>query len=760
MKKRATYLFLFILILVPILSSISCDQSPNYVVNTSELCGCDTILEGPCAKIAGNWKTTANELLEVSAIDPSNGGQIFKQCQAESGFWHKNKWRPVDGRKHNMSGTLHRFDWNYYDDQDWNMYIVPSPFYSFIIDDVKTVYEDSESYDCGGAPCMVNEISPDTGLWTNPWFYAPNVHPQDSDGTGFSWLEGKQMGFYGPWIADANHEFHPEIHPAEMMWYRDRHTGAAPYDVFWLFFMQDNTGRFDDEDNFDCDGNRPPGWKPWTHSPLSGQFNIAFEVDPTREVANFFIREHSQRWVVTSEDGNASADADDGTSHGLEVNNRVVVRVEEQQLNDDDLGVTFTNLCMGSDGKLRGFVSIRSKVGGNDDRDEEGFHILYVTRSLTSGRPDVTNPGTVVGPALFLAGKEIANSLNGGGDHFTGNLQLTLVGNERAAERDYEITKIEFAGGDVRRELKFDQYKGAKEVLVQDLPLIGNGKLIVTSASGLASTFPVRGLSPLPSIDQTVTRSTIDAEAGKLLWSAVGGVAGVPLPSNKKLSALNELEVRFRPGYSLYNGKEPMTDSQSSFANELNEAVAKKDRQKLQRLFNSAEPFNVSWTFEAMDVASGKSVPVYTPESAVAGGGGVQVQTTSTDWANDTLKIKFPSTGATGIVELRAKASVTDKKGKTAVVEHRVWSHGFQSVDKNVDGWRLLVQALSGVRDRSLLYAGDPVRKPKVFDIMPDRKNVRAELIDAYLRDTLRDRQVTIAELRNVIRALKKFSAV
>jgi hypothetical protein len=54
--------------------------------------------------------------------------------------------------------------------------------------------------------------------------------------------------------------------------------------------MQDNTGRFDDEDNFDCDGNTPPTWKPWTHSPLAGQFNIAFEVDPTREVVSFFIR--------------------------------------------------------------------------------------------------------------------------------------------------------------------------------------------------------------------------------------------------------------------------------------------------------------------------------------------------------------------------------------------------------------------------------------------------------------------------------------
>jgi hypothetical protein len=101
------------------------------------------------------------------------------------------------------------------------------------------------------------------------------------------------------------------------MWFKDHFasgTGGSPvpFEVFWLFFIQDNTGRFDDEDNFDCDGARPSWWRPWAHSPLSGQFNIAFEVNPRQDTVNFFISEVASRFVMTAADASARQDADDG----------------------------------------------------------------------------------------------------------------------------------------------------------------------------------------------------------------------------------------------------------------------------------------------------------------------------------------------------------------------------------------------------------------------------------------------------------------
>jgi hypothetical protein len=115
--------------------------------------------------------------------------------------------------------------------------------------------------------------------------------------------------------------------------------------------------------------------------------------------------------VVTSQDADARRDADNGRSHALEFNGRVVVRVEEEQPNDDDLGVTFTDICLAPDGKLRGFVSIRSKIGGNDDRDEEGFHVLYVARSKSVSRPDAQAPE--VGDLPTLPGFEKVSGRRG-----------------------------------------------------------------------------------------------------------------------------------------------------------------------------------------------------------------------------------------------------------------------------------------------------------------------------------------------------------
>ena len=68
---------------------------------------------------------------------------------------------------------------------------------------------------------MEGEISPDRQLWTNPWFLKPGTHANDLDDSGLSLLEGRQMGFYGPWVVDANHDSKSEIHPVSMIWWKE-----------------------------------------------------------------------------------------------------------------------------------------------------------------------------------------------------------------------------------------------------------------------------------------------------------------------------------------------------------------------------------------------------------------------------------------------------------------------------------------------------------------------------------------------------------
>lgn len=763
------FLLLGQVLLACIFLSASCGET-NFVVTTDSVCRCspEPGIEGPCSGNLQRWQHTVDNLFEVSARDYRFGELIGKECQGETSLawdWppvNFNSWRPVDGLKYNMAATLHHFNWNYDDDEDWNLHVVPTDDFQFLIDDVESLHGESvdDHQKCGGQRCMEAEISPDKQFWSNPWFFIPGARPEDTDDNGYSLLEGRQMGFYGPWIMDANHDFKSEIHPSEMMWFRDRFErgvsgSGPPLDIFWLLFLQDNTGRFDDRDNFDCDGAAPPGWRPWSDAPRYGEFNIAFEVNPATETMNFFVEELFSRFVITSGDTNAKRDADDGASHGLEYNGRVVVRVEETQPNDDDLGVTFTNLCLNPDGKLRGFVTIRSKIGGDDDKDEEGFHILYVARTRST-RPDRPSPLPGDLPNVLATAEQLEGSLRGNGDYFLGDLRLTLQGNKTTTDRDLRIARIDFAANDSRQELKFLQKKDAREVLVHDLPLVSGARLTITTASGLKLRMATPSLAPLPNIQSSITRSVVDNDAGRFLSAAVGGVRGASLPPGKQLSALQEVQLKLNPRYAAYKRSGSLTDVPSTFSRGLNQVIAENQEQKLQQLFKSSRPFTVAWTFEAVNLVTGNPHPV-SSDNQPAAAGGVQVEVSSGAVANDTLKVKFPSPATDGIIELRAKATVTDTTGKTTTVERRAWSHGFQSTGNNINDWAQLIQTLAGVNDTSALLP-PALRKPPVFNLVPDPKVRRAHILNSYLRETVRDKQITIEELTRLVRTLKKFA--
>lgn len=256
----------------------------DFVVHSSTLCHCDAGVDTPCRGAAERWRVAVEQQLEVEASDFHRGETIGTACEAEGDHWIANTWKPVDGLNHTLVGTMHHFNWNYDDDEDWNIHVVPDAPYAELIARVEQLHPESAAKHvrCGLPHCMEAEISPDRKLWSNPWFFAPGTHPADADDSGVSVLEGRKMGFYGPWVVDAHHSSKAEIHPSPMMWWTDRFaiSGSSPIDVFWLMLMQDNTGRFDDRDNFDCGGDAPPGWQPWTQSPVSGQFSIAFEADP------------------------------------------------------------------------------------------------------------------------------------------------------------------------------------------------------------------------------------------------------------------------------------------------------------------------------------------------------------------------------------------------------------------------------------------------------------------------------------------------
>ncbi len=81
---------------------------------------------------------------------------------------------------------------------------------------------------------------------------------------------GKEMCVYGTWIYDRGHCCHPEIHPAEQLWWSDLEGNGKKYN---LNVVCDASRRFFWRKQMD-DGTKI---KPWAEPPVKGLFAIAFK---------------------------------------------------------------------------------------------------------------------------------------------------------------------------------------------------------------------------------------------------------------------------------------------------------------------------------------------------------------------------------------------------------------------------------------------------------------------------------------------------
>lgn len=319
---------------------------------------------------------------------------------------------------------------------------------------------------------------------------------------------------------------------------------------------------------------------------------------------------------MTRFDAAARADADDGVTHRLVLDGRAVVSVTEDQPNDTDLGVTFTSLCLRRDGKLQGFVTIRSQVGGNDDLDEEGFHVLYVARGLRT-RPFAQPPIGPIPEGFALKSEEAGESVHADAGHLAGDLRIAASGKD-------PVRSVRLTAGGEQRSLAFTQEPRTGAVLLRNVPLT-KGRLEVTTASGKTSSLEVEALAPDPRIRSTEAGDAID------------------------------LELATR--YARFDD-EGLTDRRSPFAAFVNEALRKRDPAALMTIFHSTQPLTTVWQIDATDVATGAAVPI---DVSIARGA----------FGAETAHVRFPAERR-GAVEVRAQATVTDATGQSGSVTHRV----------------------------------------------------------------------------------------
>ena len=161
----------------------------------------------------------------------------------------------------NITGT--------FPDRDLNIDIEPFADYMYLI-------KDSHKPEKSLEVAMKDLKDDDHDPCTDPFFKVESEIHAGNDGNeslraSLQPRVGKQIAVYGPWIYDIGHCDHPEIHPAEQIWW----TEVAPdAKVYHLNVVADASKRFLWRSQMD-DGTK---LHPWGAPPITGVFAIAFEV--------------------------------------------------------------------------------------------------------------------------------------------------------------------------------------------------------------------------------------------------------------------------------------------------------------------------------------------------------------------------------------------------------------------------------------------------------------------------------------------------
>jgi hypothetical protein len=161
----------------------------------------------------------------------------------------------------NISGT--------YQDFDLNIDVEPFADYMYLIRDSHLPARSTEKR-------MKDLVDSDHDPCTDP-FFVVEAEIDSSDvikqklATLLRDRIGKQVAMYGPWIYDIGHCDHPEIHPAEQIWWTEYAPNKAP--VYHLNVFADASKRFLWRSQMD-DGTK---LHPWGAPPITGLFAIAFE---------------------------------------------------------------------------------------------------------------------------------------------------------------------------------------------------------------------------------------------------------------------------------------------------------------------------------------------------------------------------------------------------------------------------------------------------------------------------------------------------
>lgn len=284
-------------------------------------------------------------------------------------FWYlqkqKNDHRSNPYFKRTLTGEINRVHQvnitGTFEDFDVNIDIKPDPLFNYLLSDahgpeyttlMKSQYYGSLGYTGeSGCPGSFTAIEAEIADQYRP-----------SSGYKSKLIEmnenriGKKIAVYGPWIWDEGHCCHPEIHPAEQLWWNETTAAEKSYN---LNVVCDASRRFFWRNQMD-DGSK---LKPWAEPPIKGLFAIAFEYTlpgPTADVTG----SHSTKIFEVSniQHYNVIEYPNADQVYNLQYNGRDIVRFIPHN-NAFKVSFEQVGISPADRNKIRGFLVIETAVG-------------------------------------------------------------------------------------------------------------------------------------------------------------------------------------------------------------------------------------------------------------------------------------------------------------------------------------------------------------------------------------------------------------
>lgn len=222
-------------------------------------------------KMRSNWDTITKDQFGVAGSGFIGTNEFIGRCAAKEddpSWWEgpSGPWVPITGYKQTLCGylTMHKNFEENDDDHDIDFYIVPNEAFRFLLMESR---RPSGHYYCHNAICCeIAFMEPGNTIITDGATYFQSGMRTK--------MEYKNIGVYGAFVYDDNHENSPEIHPIEQMWHKEEISASKT--EFYLYSMHDNQDRFGKKEYYSNSNECPQ--LPWLKNPQVNTFYIPFEV--------------------------------------------------------------------------------------------------------------------------------------------------------------------------------------------------------------------------------------------------------------------------------------------------------------------------------------------------------------------------------------------------------------------------------------------------------------------------------------------------